>query len=80
MKAYLVYVRGDLQNCAYIGANTRGKAKVAALKTTNGRKFTQLGCRRAPELDDIATSGPITSAEALDAYDCECWGVPVRFP
>lgn len=80
MKAYRVFVRGFPSNCAYVGAETAGKAKYAALKTTYGRRITDLGCHRAPELDDIATAGPITSAEALDSYDCEFWGVPVSFP
>jgi hypothetical protein len=79
MKAYKVYVRGDEENCAYVGGETAGKAKYSALKTTHGRKITDLSARRAPEMDDIARYGPLTSAEALDSYDCEFWGRPVRF-
>jgi len=79
MKAYKVFVRGDEGNSAYIGAENAGKAKMRALKTTHGRTITELGARRAPDLDDIVTDGPITSAEALDSYDCEFWGAPVRF-
>lgn len=80
MKAYLVFIRGDEGNCAYVGALTPGKAKYAALKTTTGRRLTDLGCRREPALDDIAQAGPLTSVEALDAYDCVYWGIPVRLP
>lgn len=81
MKAYKVFVRGDESNCAYVGGETPGKAKYAAWKTgSRYRKITELGCHRAPELDDIAREGPITSVEALDSYDCEFWGAPVRFP
>ena len=80
MKAYKVFILGDPSNCAYVGGETAGKAKYAALKTTRNRRVTELGCHRAPELDDIARQGPITSYEALDAYDAEFWGAPVRFP
>lgn len=79
MKAYKVFIRGDEGNAAYVGAENAGKAKWRALKTTHGRKIIELSARRAPDLDDIAKAGPLTSAEALDTYDCEFWGAPVRF-
>lgn len=79
MKAYKVYIRGDDDNCAYIGAENAGKAKYRALRTTYGRSITELAARRVPEMDDIAREGPLSGAEALDTYDCEWWGVPVRF-
>lgn len=80
MKAYKVFIRGDQQNCAYIGAETAGKAKYSALKTTTGRKFFDLDAHREPALDDIAVAGPLTTAERLDGSDCSYWGIPVRLP
>lgn len=79
MKAYKVFIRGDENNSAHIGAETAGKAKARALKTTWGRCYMDLAVRRAPDMDDIAGDGPITSAERLDSYDCSYWGRPVRF-
>jgi hypothetical protein len=80
VKAYKVFIRGNEGNSAYIGAESAGKAKALALKTTHDRRIVELGARRAPDLDDIARAGPITSVEALDSYDCSYWGIPVRFP
>lgn len=80
MKAYKVFVRGDEGNCAYIGGETPGKAKYAALKTTSGRRFFELDAHREPSLDEIAEPGPLTSAERLDGCDCSYCGIPVRLP
>ena len=80
MKAYKVFVIGDEENCAYIAAESAGRAKYLALKGSSRSDITAMGAHREPTLDEgNATEGPITPYERLDAVDCEYWGAPVRF-